>query len=611
MGCMRLSTDPDRNEERAMAVLHAALDGGVNVFDTANAYCRDDAELGHNERVIAQALATWSGDRSHVQVATKGGLTRPEGRWVADGRARSLQRACEDSLRALGVDRIHLYQLHAPDPRVPFATSVRALHALRRDGLVDAIGLCNVTVGQIEQARRITEIASVQVELSLWHDANILSGVLEYCDANSIQLLAYRPLGGPERSRRVLTDPVLAQLAADRGVTPFQIALAALRDLSRVVVPLPGSTRVETARSIARASALALTSDEHSRLASQFPAWRARHLRPAARPPVRLPHHDGDVVIVMGLPGAGKSTMAETLVAQGYTRLNRDQTGGSLDALLPVLDRAIQSGQSRTVLDNTYVSRRSRAGVIQAAAQRGLPVRCMWLSTSVEDAQLNAVRRIVARYGRLLGPDELQTTSRRDVTAFGPMVHYRYQRELEPPDVSEGFSRVDLVRFERRWDASFVNRALIVWCDGVLHRSRAGGRTPLAPDDVEAFVERGSVLRRYEAEGWKVLGLSWLPEIAANAMSAAVADAVFARLRQDLDVPIEVEYCPHAAGPPTCWCRKPLPGLGVVFIRRHLLDPSRCIYVGSGPQDPGFARRFGFQYRDAGEFFGLSPARSG
>ncbi len=114
-----------------------------------------------------------------------------------------------------------------------------------------------------------------------------------------------------------------------------------------------------------------------------------------------------------------------------------------------------------------------------------------------------------------------------------------------------------------------------------------------------------SVLRRYHDAGWLLLGLAWCPQIADKTMSAEQVEAGFASLQEQLGVSIEVLYCPHAAGPPKCWCRKPLPGLGVIFIQRHRLDPSRCIYVGTGPQDPGFARRLGFQYREAGEFFGI------
>ena len=114
---------------------------------------------------------------------------------------------------------------------------------------------------------------------------------------------------------------------------------------------------------------------------------------------------------------------------------------------------------------------------------------------------------------------------------------------------------------------------------------------------------RGELLRRYRDEGWNVLGLSWHPEIAEETMTASEVVAGLARMQEQLDVAIDIEYCPHAAGPPVCWCRKPLPGLGVVFIHRHQLDPSRCIYVGSGPQDPGFARRLGFPYQTADQFF--------
>ena len=186
---------------------------------------------------------------------------------------------------------------------------------------------------------------------------------------------------------------------------------------------------------------------------------------------------------------------------------------------------------------------------------------------------------------------------------FSPTVQFRYQRELEPPDASEGFSRIDVVPFERRIDPAHVNRAVIVWCDDVLFRSRSGARTPSSPDDMVVAEDRAPTLRRYHDEGWRVLGLSWQPEIADGTRSAADVDAVFARLSERLGFAIDVEYCPHGAGPPRCWCRKPLPGLGVLLIHRHQLDPAQCIYVGEGPQDPGFARKLGFTYCDAAAFF--------
>ena len=602
MGCMRLSTEADRDEARALAALHAALRAGVTLLDTADAYGLDDSETGHNERLIAKALATAAVDTTRVLVATKGGLRRPQGRWTADGRAGHLAAACEASLAALGVPRIALYQLHAPDPRTPVATSVRALAALQRAGLVDAIGLCNVTVGQIDEARRIAEIAAVQIELNPWNDANVLSGVARYCIDHRIRLLAHRPLGGPDRARRLARERLVVEIGARHDATPAEIALAWLMDLSDVITPLPGATRVETAESIARAHTIRLTDADRAQLDDRFPSAILRRSRAIAAVP--RPHAiDGEVVMIMGLPAAGKTDLARAFVAKGYARLNRDEDGGTVRGLLPSLAAMAASGTTRVVFDNTYVTRKSRAPLVHAAADAGLPVRCVWLTTSVEEAQVNACTRMLDKYGRLLGPDEMREAVKTDVSAFPPAVQFRYQRELEPPDASEGFAQIDVVSFERHRDVSHTARGLLVWCDGVLMKSRSGRRAALSGDDIEIVEGRAGILRRYAGEGWTLLGVAWRPEIADGAITARDADACFARMRELLGVALDVRYCPHGGGPPACWCRKPLPGLGVELVRRYRLDAGRSVYVGSGAQDPGFARRLGFPYRDAADFF--------
>ena len=591
---MRLSTSSDRDEARSIAVLHAALDAGVTFLDTADAYCLDQSDVGHNERLIARALETWPGDRSRVVVATKGGLTRPDGEWVPDGRATHLMEACDASRRALGVDRIGLYQLHAPDPRTPLATSVRALATLKESGAIERIGLCNVSRGQIEMARQIVPIDAVQVELNVFRDREILSGVGQYCLDQGIQLIAHRPLGGVRKQRALERDPILTDLARRHGVTPQDIAIAWLLDLGDVIVPVPGPSRVDTARQIGRAYRVTLGDDDRARLDERIPAGARLRSREAAPPAVR-PSIAGEIVLIMGLPAAGKSTLAQSFTQQGYTRLNRDETGGSLRGLASRLAAIVAPGTTRLVADNTFVTRQARAPMLDAAGRAGLRVRGLWLTTGIDDAQTNAVSRMLLRYGRLLEPAEMRQFSARDPGVFPPGVLFRYQRELELPEPSEGFAEIEHVPFVRRRDPAWSNRAVIVKADGVLRRSRAGHRTPLSADDLDVPADAAEVLGRFARDGCAIIALGWRPEIAEGTMTTEAAAAIDALMAARLGIPIEVLDCLHPAGPPICWCRKPLPGLGMLCVHRHRLDPGRCLYVGAGPQDPLFARRCGFE----------------
>jgi aryl-alcohol dehydrogenase-like predicted oxidoreductase/predicted kinase len=578
IGCMRLSTEPDREDERSIAVLRAALESGVTLFDTADAYGLDEADVGHNERLIARALAGWPGDRSQLSIATKGGLTRAGGRWEPDGRAKYLAAACERSCRALDVRAIDLYQLHAPDPRTSWSTSIRALAGLKRSGLVRAIGLCNVTVRDIEEARRIVDIDAIQIELSVWQDAGILGGVVGYCLKERIPILAYRPLGGRKSRARTAAEPVLNDIAARHGVSPHEIAIAWVRDAApELIAPLPGVTRVETARSAAHAQRLTLTSHDRQLLDERFPAARMLRAEHGGSRSVSS-RRDGEVVMIMGIPAAGKTTLAERFERDGFHRLNRDNEGGTLRDLISRLESAVDAGASRIVLDNTYGSRKSRAEVIRAAADRGLPVRCVWCTTSLEQAQVNAATRLIRRYRTLPPEAELERLRKTDVSAFLPTVLFRHQRQLEPPDASEGFSRIEQVPFAPARDPAHVNRAVIVWCDDVA--------------ELESYAE---VLRRYQDEAWPLLGLSWQPSIASGHRTAVEVHETFAAATLRLGLELQFDVCPHGAGPPRCWCRKPLPGLGVMLIQRHQLDPGQCLYLGKGPQDPAFARKLGFK----------------
>ena len=260
-GGMHLSLQERPPQPVSLEVIRAALNAGVRLIDTADVYCLDDSDLGHNERLVAEVLRGWSGPRDEVLVATKGGLTRPGGRWERNGRPEHLRMACDRSLRALGVDRIALYQLHAPDSEVAFEDSVGALAELQREGKVRWVGLSNVSVGQIRAAEAIVPIASVQNRLNPFFREALEEGVLRYCEERGIGFLAYSPVGGGRLNRKLPEHPVLRPLAARLGVSAHALVLAWVLSRSPAVIVIPSARRVEHALDSVGAGELELSAE--------------------------------------------------------------------------------------------------------------------------------------------------------------------------------------------------------------------------------------------------------------------------------------------------------------------------------------------------------------
>jgi aryl-alcohol dehydrogenase-like predicted oxidoreductase len=242
-----------------MEVIRAALAAGVTLIDTADAYCLDDREVGHNERLIARVLRGRNSDDAQVVVATKGGILRTGSRWLNDGSPSHLRAACDASLGALGVDRIDLYQLHAPDPNVPFEESLGTLAELRQQGKIRWVGLSNVSVAQIRAAEGIVPITAVQNRLNPFFREALNDGVVRYCDERGIAFLAYSPTGGGRLNLTLPTHPVLQPLAARLRVSAHQLVLAWVLAQSPAVLVIPSARTVEHARDSTRAAELHLS----------------------------------------------------------------------------------------------------------------------------------------------------------------------------------------------------------------------------------------------------------------------------------------------------------------------------------------------------------------
>ncbi len=563
LGCMRLPDD----ERRALEVISAAAEAGVTVFDTARAY---GPRAGDNERLLAravQAAPAWA----HARIVTKGGMTRTGATWIPDGRAKVIAADCEASLAALQGLPIDLYLLHAPDPRTPWHTSVRALARLLDEGLVRAVGLSNVTRTQLDEALELAPIAAVQVALSPLDDRALRGGVVARCTELGLAVLAHSPLGGPRRAGALARRPELAEVASHAGATAVEVALAWLLGLSPAVVPIPGARRPETARSAARAATLELTPEHRDALADVLGrGWhphRARTLPGRARNPA-----EADVVIVMGIPGAGKTRLAARYIERGYVRLNRDERRGSLRALAAELDEQLAGGTHRVVLDNTYLTRAARSHVVEAAGRHRVAVRCIWLETPLAQAQVNLVERLLERFGALPTPEEIRAAARAEPWLMLPTSQMRALRELEPPSRDEGFSAVEPVSFVRR------------------HR-RPGGRAGVFVGAAAAArPEIGEVLAAAEPSAPHLL-YDWAPEGHARPLRSELE-----RLAAIVTGSVDTAVCPHPAGPPSCWCRPPLPGLPLAFARAHSIEPTRSIVIGSTPAHRTLANTLGARY---------------
>ncbi|WP_372728829.1 aldo/keto reductase [Nocardioides sp.] len=272
LGGMPLSR-PGRDGElpprdRAIATVHAALDGGVTLIDTADCYGPDghprDGGLGHNEEIVAEALRSRS---EQVLVATKAGIRRDGSAWPVDGRPSWIRRAAEGSLRRLGVEAIDLLQHHRPDPTVPYAETMGAFRELYDAGLVRRVGISNANAEQIVEAQSVLGEALVSVQNQLSPAFRSSLGELELCGRLGLAFLPWSPLGGMTAAAGLgESHAAFAAIAATRGVSPQQVALAWLLALGEHVIPIPGASRPASIQDSLGALELVLDDDELARL---------------------------------------------------------------------------------------------------------------------------------------------------------------------------------------------------------------------------------------------------------------------------------------------------------------------------------------------------------
>jgi aryl-alcohol dehydrogenase-like predicted oxidoreductase len=257
------------------------VDCGITFLDTADVYCKDSSEINHNERLFGKAVKQLPASvRQKIVVATKGGMTRIGTDWSRDGSPKHVRAACEASLKALGVDRIDVYQYHRIDARIPIVQTIGTFKELKDQGKIAHVGVSNFGVDELELALKIVPIVSVQNEYSPRHrqperplseadpklDPNT-AGTLRATQEKGIAFIPWSPIGGMGGAAKLgSTQREIQTIATAHGVSPQQIALAWLLSKGPMVIPIPGSTKKKNIEDCAKAADLRLSSEEIKRI---------------------------------------------------------------------------------------------------------------------------------------------------------------------------------------------------------------------------------------------------------------------------------------------------------------------------------------------------------
>lgn len=309
-----------------------------------------------------------------------------------------------------------------------------------------------------------------------------------------------------------------------------------------------------------------------------------------------------EVILVCGAPASGKSTISQSFIDKGYTYLNRDKAGGKVIDLLPVFETALRAKEN-IVIDNLFATELGRAPFIIAATHAGVPIHCHWMSTSIEDAIINALHRMWDRYKTLfLTPESLNGC--KDPNMFPIAVFFRYRKEFKKPTTGEGFASVTKIPFVRR-PSKYTNKAIICDLDDTVRSTPPGSPEPYptSPEEVIILPKRKEVLQKYKKDGYMVLAASNQSGIAKGTVTLDNALAAIKRTNELLSGIIQdTVICPHYV-PPTCYCRKPQSGMGVQLIEKWKLDPQKCIFIGDSTTDKTFATRLGMEFAKPEEFF--------
>ncbi|RDJ35038.1 MAG: HAD-IIIA family hydrolase [Crenarchaeota archaeon] len=301
------------------------------------------------------------------------------------------------------------------------------------------------------------------------------------------------------------------------------------------------------------------------------------------------------VIMICGAPASGKTTVAQDYINQGYIHLNRHENGKLVD-LLSKFKHAMDVG-ANVVVENNFPTAESRRPYIELCDD----IKCIHVDTSIEESQINALHRMWKSHKQIFFTAEL-TREANDINIFPVAALFRYRKNHNPPSLSEGFTSVEKVKFQRQ-SLNYENKALILDYDDTLRYNTGEFGYPCNPSEVRILPNRVKKIKQYQDAGYILLGVSNQSGIHKGNLRIEDAKACFERTNELLGANIDFYFCPHKSNPPNCYCRKPQSALGVLLIEKYKLNSQECIFVGDQTSDATFAKRLGFNFYHADRFF--------
>ncbi len=307
------------------------------------------------------------------------------------------------------------------------------------------------------------------------------------------------------------------------------------------------------------------------------------------------------VTMILGAPASGKSTAASKLKNNSVI-LNRDTEGGKIIDLIPKLESLLIKNTSDVLLDNLFPDIKTRKLFIDLCKKYKVPINCIWVKTSIEDCQFNAVIREIKLTNEFPSPEIIKKSKHPNI--FPPAVLFKYKKDFEPPSIEEGFDSLKIEEFSRENNPNFTNKALILDYDGCLRECVGGnGKYPTEKNQIKIKENVTETLSRYKNNGYRLLGISNQSGIHKKELSLDKAKELFDYTNSLIGLDIEYAFCPHQSAPISCYCRKPQTGLFINFMLKYNLDRKQCIFVGDMTSDKTAATRFGCKYIDQLDFF--------